>query len=152
MPGGTRFAAVLDNVLGTAPTREGDRFTMTARSPSRFEGAVIQGFVSTLTESGRMTGRAGLTLHLESIRLRDGRSSSFDGLIEDVRTPEGERPRVDREGTIDSQNSQTQKAVERSAMGAAFGAIIGAVAGGGKGAAIGAAVGAGGGSIGPACA
>jgi hypothetical protein len=146
VPDGTRFVAVLDNALGTANAREGDRFTMTARSPSRFEGAVIQGFVSTLRESGRMTGRAGLTLHLESIRLRDGRSYEFDGLIEDVRTPDGERPRVDREGTIDSQNSQTQKAVERSAIGAAIGAIIGAVAGGGKGAAIGAAVGAGGGA------
>jgi len=146
VPDGTTFVAVLDSALGSASAREGDRFSMTARSPSRFEGAVIQGSVSTFTDSGRMTGRAGLTMNLDSIRLRDGRSYEFDGLIEDVRTPNGDRLRVDRAGTIDSQDSQSQKAIERSAIGAAIGAIIGAVADGGKGAAIGAAIGAGGGA------
>jgi len=119
---------------------------MTARSPARFEGAVIHGFVSTVNDSGRMTGRAGMTLNLESIRLRDGRTYAFDGMIEDVRTPDGERVRVDREGGIDSRDSQTQKTIERASIGAALGALIGAVAGGGKGAAIGAAIGAGGGA------
>ncbi|MCX6551837.1 MAG: YMGG-like glycine zipper-containing protein [Acidobacteria bacterium] len=143
---GTRFVAVLDNALSTVNAREGDRFTMTARSPSGFEGAVIQGFVSSFAESGRMTGRAGMTLNLESIRLRDGRAYDFDGMIEDVRTPDGQRVRVDREGAIGAQDSQTQKTIERGAIGAALGALIGAVIDGGKGAAIGAAVGAGGGA------
>ena len=143
---GAQFVAVLDQALSTANAREGDRFTMTARSPARFEGAVIHGFVSTVNDSGRMTGRAGMTLNLESIRLRDGRTYAFDGMIEDVRTPDGERVRVDREGGIDSRDSQTQKTVERASIGAALGALIGAVAGGGKGAAIGAAIGAGGGA------
>ena len=53
---------------------------------------------------------------------------------------------MDREGTIDNRDSQTQKTVERAAIGAALGAVIGAVAGGGKGAAIGAVIGAGGGA------
>lgn len=146
VPDGTRLVAVLDEALSTANAREGESFTMTTRSPSRFEGAVIQGNVSGQNESGRLTGRAGMTLHLQSIRLRDGRSYAFDGTIEDVRTPDGTHVRVGHEGAIDSQDSQTRKTVERSAIGAAIGALIGAIADGGKGAAIGAAVGAGGGA------
>ena len=145
-PDSIRFVAVLNDALSTVNARDGDVFTMTARSPSRFEGAVIQGFVSTVGQSGRMSGRAGMTLTLESIRLRDGRAYEFQGMIEDVNTPDRQSVRVDREGVIDSQDSQAQKVVERSAMGAALGALIGAVAGGGKGAAIGAAIGAGGGA------
>jgi len=34
VPDGTRFVAVLDNALSTADARDGDLFTMTARSPS----------------------------------------------------------------------------------------------------------------------
>ena len=138
--------ALLDNALSTATARDGDLYTMTTRSPSQYEGAVIQGFVSTVNESGRLTGRASMTLNLRSIRLRNGRSYQFDGVIEDIRTPDGETVRVDREGTVDTHDSQTQKTVERGAIGAALGAIIGAVAGGGKGAAIGAVIGAGGGA------
>jgi len=146
VPDGTRFVAVLDNALSTADARDGDLFTMTARSPSRYEGAVIQGFVSTVDESWGRTGRAGLTLNLRSIRLRNGSAYQFAGVIEDIRTPDGEAVRVDREGTVDSQDNRTQKAVERGAIGAALGAVIGAVVGGGKGAAIGAVIGAGGGA------
>ena len=146
VPDGTRFVALLDNALSTTNAREGDVYTMTTRSPSQYEGAVIEGFVSTVTESGRLTGRSGMTLNLRSIRLRSGSSYQFDGVIEDIRTPDGEAVRVDREGAVDSQDSQTQKTVERGAIGAALGAIIGAVAGGGKGAAIGAVIGAGGGA------
>lgn len=146
VPYGTRFVALLDDALSTADARDGDRYTMTARSPSQYEGAIIQGVVSALHGSGRMTGRAGMTLNFQSIRLRDGRSYQFDGMISGVRTPDGETVTVGREGTIDNDDSQTQKSVEHSAIGAALGAIIGAVAGGGKGAAIGAAIGAGGGA------
>ena len=64
------------------------------------------------------------------------------GVIESIRTPDGETIRVDSEGTVE-ENSQTEKTVQRGAIGAALGAIIGAVTGGGKGAAIGAAIGAG---------
>jgi hypothetical protein len=146
VPDGTRFVAVLDDALSTSTAREGDLYTMTARSPSSYEGAVIQGLVSAVNESGRLTGRAGMSLNLQSIRLRDGRSYPFDGVIEDIRTPDGETVRVDREGSVDTDGSQTQKTVERGAIGAALGAIIGAIAGGGKGAAIGAVIGAGGGA------
>ena len=86
-----------------------------------------------------------MTLDFDSVRLRDGRSYRFAGLIENVRTTSGDIVRVDTEGTVRDEN-QTTKTEQRAAIGTAVGAIIGAIAGGGKGAAIGAIVGAGGGA------
>jgi len=143
---GTRFIAVLDRSMTTANLRDGDLYTMTARSPAQYAGAIIQGSITALDRSGRANGEEGMTLNIQSIRLRNGRSYQFDGMIEDVRTPDGEMVRVDRQGTVGTHDSQSEKVVERSVLGAALGAMIGAVTGGGKGAAIGAVIGAGGGA------
>jgi hypothetical protein len=142
---GESVVAVLDNDLSTETAREGDRFTATVRQPLQFEGAVIEGHVSNILRSGRVTGRSQVSLNFDSIRLRDGRSYRFAGLLESVRSSQGDTVRIDNEGTI-RDNSQTTKTAERAAIGTAVGAIIGAIAGGGKGAAIGAIVGAGGGA------
>lgn len=143
---GTRLVALLDNPLSTKNVREGDRYTMTVRGPSEYEGAVIEGFVSSVSQAGGRNERAGMTLNLRSIRVRNGRSYSFEGVIEEMRTPDGQAVGLDREGAAASSEGQGQEAVERGAIGAALGALIGAVAGGGKGAAIGAVIGAGGGA------
>lgn len=146
VPNGTRLVATLDDALSTETAREGDRVTMTTHSPSQYEGAVIEGVVSSVNASGRISGRADMTLDLQSIRVRNGGTYAFDGVIESVRSPAGETIRVDNEGTVENNDSQTDKTVQRSAIGAAVGAVIGAIAGGGKGAAIGAVIGAGGGA------
>ncbi len=125
--------------------REGDRFTATVREPYQYEGAVIEGHVSNVQRSGRVTGRSQMTLNFDTIRLRDGRSFRFAGLLESVRNAQGDTVRIDNEGSVRDDN-QTNKTVQRTAIGTAVGAIIGAIAGGGKGAAIGAIVGAGGGA------
>jgi hypothetical protein len=143
VPDGTRFVARLDHALSTTNAREGDRWTMTASSPSQYRGAVIQGYVSSVNASGRPSGSADMSLNLQSIRLRNGAMYEFDGVIESIRTPDGQMIRVDRGGSVESLDSQTHETVERGAVGAALGALIGAIAGGGKGAAIGAVVGAG---------
>jgi hypothetical protein len=142
---GESVVAVIDNDLSTGTVREGDRFTATVRQPFQYEGAIIEGHVSNIQRSGRVTGRSQLTLNFDNIRLRDGRSYRFAGLLESVRTPQGDTVRIDNEGSI-RDNSQTTRTAERAAIGTAVGAIIGAIAGGGKGAAIGAIVGAGGGA------
>jgi hypothetical protein len=144
---GTRFVARLDNDLRTTNAREGDRWTMTAVSPSQYAGAIVQGYVSNVNAPGRPAGSTDMTLYFESIRLRNGDTYPFDGAIESVRTPNGDTIRVDREGTFENgdvrEDGRTHQAVERGAIGAALGALIGAVTGGGKGAVIGATVGAG---------
>jgi hypothetical protein len=147
VPDGTRFVARLDNDLRTTDARQGDRWTMTAVSPSQYAGATVQGYVSSVNAPGRPAGSTDMTLDFESIRLRNGDTYPFDGAIESIRTPNGDTIRVNRDGTFENgdyrEESRTHQAVERGAIGAALGALIGAVAGGGKGALIGAGVGAG---------
>ena len=142
---GETVVAVLDNGLSSANAREGDRFTLTVRQPSQYEGATIEGRVLNVQRSGRITGRSQMTLNFDTIRLRDGRSYRFAGILQSVRTTQGETIQVDNEGSV-RDDSQTTKTVQRAAIGTAVGAIIGAIASGGKGAAIGAIVGAGGGA------
>lgn len=145
VPNGETLVAVLNDEVSTANAREGDGFTLTVRQPSNLEGATIQGRVSQVERSGRVTGRSQMTLNFDSIRLRDGRSYRFAGILESVRTAQGDTVRIDNEGSV-RDDSQTTKTAQRAAIGTAVGAIIGAIAGGGKGAAIGAIVGAGGGA------
>src|SRR5436309_5748546 len=145
IPDGTRVIAVLDDRLSTRTAAVGDRFTLRVTEPAEFDGATIEAHISQVERSGRLTGRSQMTLNFDSIRLRDGRSYSFAGLIESVRNANGEVVRVDTEGTV-RDTSQTTKTEQRAAIGTAVGAIIGAIAGGGKGAAIGAILGAGGGA------
>lgn len=148
IPDGTQFVAVLNNDLSTAQTHQGDRFTMTVRSPAQFEGATIEGYISRLDRSGPFSDRSEMTLDFSQIRTRDGRSADFAGFLESVRATDGEDVRVDREETttVEERDSRTNRTTQRAAIGAAVGAIIGAIAGGGKGAAIGAVVGAGAGA------
>ncbi len=144
----TQLVAVLDDDLSTARTRVGDPFTMTVREPAQFAGATIAGTIARVERGGRINGRAELAFNFERIRLTDGRTDEFNGVVEAVQPVGGEEVRVDAEGSGDVQASNTQgnRTVERAAIGAAVGAIIGAIARGGKGAVIGAAVGAGAGA------
>ena len=146
IPDGTTIVATLNTNLSTQQTREGDRFTMTVREPATYREAVIEGYVSRVNPPGRITGRAEMTLNFERIRLRDGRTYRFAGIIERIRPVGQEEVQVDNEGAVKEKDSQTQRTVERAAIGTAVGAIIGAIAGGGKGAAIGAILGAGAGA------
>ena len=145
VPNGTSLVAVLNSDLTTQNAQPDQRFTMTVRSPSEYEGATIEGFVSSVNRGGRITGRSEMTLNFDTIRLSDGRSYRFAGILENVRTPNGDVVRVDNEGAV-RESDQTNKTIQRTAIGTAVGAIIGAIAGGGKGAAIGAVVGAGAGA------
>jgi len=145
IPNGTALVAVLNNDLSTQNVREGERFTMTVRSPGEYDGATVEGSVVSINRGGRITGRSEMTLDFDTIRMRDGRSYRFAGILESVRATNGDVVRVDNEGAV-RDSDQTNKTVQRTAIGTAVGAIIGAIAGGGKGAAIGAVIGAGAGA------
>ena len=143
---GTQFVATLNENLMTQQTKAGDRFTLTVQSPREYEGATIEGYIVDADRSGRLAGRSEIALNFDRIRLRNGSSHTFQGIIESVRTPRGDNIRVNNEGTVSDRSGRTQRTVTRTGIGAAIGAIIGAIAGGGSGAAIGAAVGAGAGA------
>ncbi len=142
---GQVLLATLNTNLSTKTSQDGDRFTMTVREPAEYEGAVIEGTVSNVNRSGRVTGRSEMNLNFDTIRLRNGQSYRFSGLVDTVRSTSGETVRVDNEGSVRDEN-QTDRTVQRTAIGTAVGAVIGAIAGGGKGAAIGAVIGAGAGA------
>jgi hypothetical protein len=145
IPNGETVIVELNDDLSTTTAREGQTFTATVRQPSNYEGAVVEGRVTHVQRGGRITGRSELTLNFDNIRMRDGRTYRFAGILESVRLQNGDVVRVDNEGAVQDDN-QTTKTVQRTAIGTAVGAIIGAIAGGGKGAAIGAIIGAGGGA------
>jgi hypothetical protein len=145
IPNGTRLTAVLNNTVTSRATQVGDRFTMNVTAPNIYRNAVIEGRVAQIDNSGRLSGRANVSLEFDTIRMRDGRSYRFAGIIDSVRAANGDTVSVNNEGTV-REGSQTRRTATRAGVGAALGALIGAIAGGGSGAAIGAAVGAGAGA------
>lgn len=141
----TRLTATLRTPVSTKVSQNGDRFQMEVTSPSQYSGAIIEGRVAKTERSGRVSGRANMSLEFDTIRLRNGQTYRFAGIVDDVTSASGEKVTVNNEGTV-RDNNQTTKTVTRAGIGAAIGAIIGAIAGGGSGAAIGAGVGAGAGA------
>ncbi len=144
IPNGTRVTAVLRNRIATNASYSGDPFTMEVTSPGQYAGAIIRGRLTTVNQSGRVSGRANLSMEFDTIQHR-GRTYSFAGIIDSAREADGDTININNEGTVRDSN-QTTRTVTRAGIGAALGAIIGAIAGGGDGAAIGAAVGAGAGA------
>jgi len=142
IPNGTRLTTVLRTPISTDTSQVNDRFTLEVTSPVQYRGALIEGRILDLDDSGRLSGRANLTVDFDTIRLTNGQTYRFAGLINAVRDEDGDTVSVTNEGTR-REGSQTTRTVTRGGIGAVLGAIIGAVVGGGEGAAIGAGVGAG---------
>ena len=141
IPNSTRMTATLDTPLSTKTIGSTDRFSMTVTSPSQYYGSIIEGRVIG-EKSGVVSGRANLSLSFDTIRMPNGSTHRFAGIVEQVRKPNGDVVSVNNEGAVRDSN-QTTKTVTRAGIGAVLGAVIGAIAGGGQGAAIGAGVGAG---------
>lgn len=146
VPDNTTLVTELNDDLSTKESSDRDRFTLTVREPSKFTGATIEGYVSNVKRSGKITGRSEMTFNFDRIRLANGRSYKFSGIVESLRGTSGEVVKVDNEGAVKEGESRTSTTGKRAVVGTAVGAIIGAIAGGGKGAAIGAIVGAGAGA------
>ena len=118
---------------------------MTVQSPDEFRGATIEGYISGVGRSGKVTGRSNVTLNFERITLRNGQTYDFAGYLQSVKDATGKEVKVDTEGTAKGE-SQTKETAKRGGIGAGIGAVIGAIAGGVKGAAIGAMIGGGAGA------
>jgi hypothetical protein len=140
VPNGVMVTGILENEINTKASMNNDRFRMTVQSPYEFRGAVIDGYISGVGRSGRITGRSNVTFNFERITLRDGRVYDFAGNLAAIRDQNGKDIKVDTEGQAKG-DSQTKEAAKRGGIGAGLGAVIGAIAGGGKGAVIGAVIG-----------
>ena len=145
VPSGTIVSGFLDTSIDTKVTQNNDRFKLTVQSPDAFRGATIEGFVTGVGRSGRVSGRSNLTLNFETITLRNGERYDFAGYLQSLKDHTGKVVKIDPEGTVKG-GSQTKQTAKRGGIGAGIGAIIGAIAGGGTGAAIGAVIGGGAGA------
>lgn len=145
VPDGTFVTAILESDIVTGVSQDNDRFRMTVRAPQEYRGAVIEGYISGITRSGRIAGRPEVTFNFDTIRLSDGREYGFAGILVSVTDNEGNTVKIDTEGAAKGE-SQGRQAARRGAIGAGIGAVIGGIIGGGKGAAIGAAIGGSGGA------
>lgn len=145
VPNGTIITGILDGSVTTKASQNNDRFTMTVQSPNEFRGAIIEGHLTGIDRSGKVSGRSQVTFNFDRIRLRSGQTYDFAGFLQNVTNENGKTVRVGTEGEAKS-GSQTKETVKRGGIGAGIGAVIGAIAGGAKGAAIGAILGGGAGA------
>ncbi len=145
VPNGTILTGILQNEISTEVSQNNDRFRLTVNAPNEYRGAVVEGRISGLTRSGKVSGNSQITFNFETIRLPNGRTYDFAGFLQNVTDASGNTVKVDAEGAARG-NSQTKETVKRGGIGAGIGAIIGAIAGGGQGAAIGAIIGGGAGA------
>jgi ElaB/YqjD/DUF883 family membrane-anchored ribosome-binding protein len=109
---------------------------MTVRQAGQYKDAVIEGTVSGVDPSGRLSGRSEMSLTFDTIRLRNRQTYRFAGILESVQALNGDAIKVDNEGSAQRAN-QTTRTIQRAGVATAVGAIIGTLASGGKGAAIG---------------
>lgn len=135
VPAGTKVTIRLGQSLSSAVNEAGDEFKATLDDPIVADGRTlapagteVTGLVKHAQESGKVKGKAEMTLALDSIRI-DGKDY-----------PLAVHPLTLRASGNEGKDAAT------IAGSAAVGAVIGAITGGGKGAAIGAAAGGGAGT------
>ncbi len=145
VPNGTMITGILDNDIDTKVSQNNDRFRMTVQSPDEFRGATVEGYITGINRSGKVSGRSQITFNFEKITLRNGQTYDFAGYLQNITDTEGKTVKVGTEGEAKG-DSQTKETVKRGGIGAGIGAVIGAIAGGAKGAAIGAIIGGGAGA------
>lgn len=142
---GEILTGTLENDIITGVTQDNDRFRIMVIAPGQYKGAVISGYVTGVTRSGRVSGRPEVVFNFETIRLANGRTYDFGGFLTNVTDTDGKVIKTDAEGAAKG-DSQTRDTARRSGIGAGIGAVIGGILGGGKGAVVGAVIGGGAGA------
>jgi outer membrane lipoprotein SlyB len=139
IPVNTALRIKLTSQISTKTARVGDRFTAVVVSPEEYANATVEGHVSAVNRSGRVSGKTELNLVFDSITMENGRSGALTADLEKVFESENVKT-VDEEGTIQS-GSRSSDSKKRGGIGAAGGAIIGGIVGGVTGAIVGAVIG-----------
>lgn len=137
IPAGTRVVAALETHLSSDTNHSGDPFIATTTAPIVIDGksiaptgTKIRGSLRSVQPSGRVKGRAQMTLAYEEIIDAAGNSYTITAQPMTLQAA-----------------SDTHGDIEKIAAGGVLGAVIGGIAAGGKGAAIGAGAGAGAGTV-----
>lgn len=135
IPSGTELSVILSDALNSGKNKAGDTFTASLAAPVYVDGktilergAKLEGTVVVVQGSGRVSGKANMSLALTGV--------VYKGKVTPITTR-------DLAAEAESSTGRDAKVV---GGGAGLGALIGAIAGGKKGAAVGAAVGGAGGT------
>lgn len=141
----TKLSLELLSPISTATSKKGDKFSCKVLTPAEYAGAIAEGHIRSLKQSGKANKESKIDLAFDRITLSNGRSEEFSAIVVEVFdvAHAAEQGRADNEGTVRSKSSIVKTSVKRAATGALIGALIGSAVGGGKGAAVGAAIGAG---------
>jgi len=120
IPNGTRLNAVLRNAITSGTTQATDRFTLAVTTPTQYRGALIMGRVVTEENTTRVTGRSRVMVNFDSIRMPNGQTYRFAGVVNSATAADGENIAVAQ---------QTPARQTRAGVGDILGALIGAVGG-----------------------
>lgn len=132
IPGGTTIQVRLQEPLDSGLNKTGEKFSAILDKDLVVDGkvvaprgSIVEGKLTKVAQSGRVQGRAAMSLQLTNLMVQNQPYSLQTEVL-----------------AFEAESTKKQDA-EKVGIGAGVGAIIGAIAGGGKGAAIGAAVGGG---------
>jgi hypothetical protein len=150
IPKGAHLLLRMDNSISTKTAAEGDYVYLRTESPIVADGNIIvpngsyvQGVVSHAKQSGRVKGRAQLSIHLETLTLASGKQYRIAPRLASVEGDETGQKVDSRENDI-KQGGTKGKDAETIAITAGSGAAIGGLADRSwKGAGIGAGMGTG---------
>jgi hypothetical protein len=139
VPAGTFLRVRIDQTVDTDRSRPGDEFTGSLATPLVMEGetvaprgAPVKGFIQKSVPSGRLRGRAVISLGLRSLEIRDTRVE------------------LDTDSITRVSEDHRNRNIAMIGGGSGIGALIGGLTGGGKAALIGAGAGAAAGTAGAA--
>jgi type IV secretion system protein VirB10 len=146
VPAGTKIPLVLKHGISTKSVHAGDPVYLETNFPVTQNnrivipaGTYVQGVVDNVKRPGRVSGRAELLMHFNTMIFPNGYTVELPGAVEGM--PGAENSKIkDKEGTIEAEG-QKGKDVGTVAKTTGGGAAIGAMSAGGKGAGIGAGAG-----------
>ena len=149
IPQGAHVMLRMENSITTRTAKDGDYVYLRTGSPISVAGSIIlpvgsyvQGVVTNAKRSGRVKGRAELSIRLETITLPSGSVYKFSPKLASVDSGSGDQKTVGRENSVQEGSTHGQDAA-RIAILAGSGASIGAIVDqGARGAGIGAGAGA----------
>ena len=143
IPNGTVLTTQLDRALSTNTIKNGDRISLTVTEPAQYRGTVIEGVIGRIENADQDN----ILVDFDVLRMPDGRTGEFEGMIQSARLPDGKVLRIDQSGAVRGDDAGSNNSVKSGAIGAGVGAILGAIIGGKKGAIVGGVAGAGGGIL-----
>ena len=97
VPNGVVLTGNLENEINTKVSQNKDRFRLTVQSPLDYRGAVIEGYISGVGRSGKVSGQSNVTFNFERITLRNVQTYDFAGNLQNIKDANGKTVKIDND-------------------------------------------------------